>query len=566
MVRTLFLVCFTLVLSLMTGCADVVGPEAGGGTGGGGTGGNGAMGGIDICDTQVCECDIDADCNSREVCDSTTGPGRVCVCAPTYVNNGGGCVFGGALLAPELDDADPWTTTGNVVLDPFGVDGLNPGQATWDNTAICDRDSVLSQSVVMPPYDRAEPFALDIVHVGSSGFGNPSPVLGINGRWISLDLNFPVESSLVCLGDAAYGGEVEFRVVGDTFTCPSPDAFDELLVDRLEVVRASDVGLECPAPGVVLDGDFEGNGSAWEGLAPSDGFAGVQEGIGSDGSRAGRLQTATLCSEPTLDGLGSWPLPSTLESPALRFLWNGTSGRDLDVILDSTELILDSMQAISFTATGAAQTTTLCIAPAFLGLTTALRFGLPSTFGVCADPDVRDFVFDDLEVVSAPECGDDPYLVDGDFEGALDGSVSAGWSYVANEGEETVAVIGGDAQSGVAALELTIQQECGGPSARATAIVPEPDANGGPALKYFYRIESNPETETSSFPGNGVLPEGALDYAEETVCLDPEDAGRAILVSFSMSPGAGVCADTFPVERALFDNVRLTTDESCPSE
>jgi len=546
MVRFSFFLCCLFLI----GCADVVAND-GGGIEDAGTD-------ADICDTVTCECEIDQDCEAHEVCDATSQPGRICVCAPAYEDSGSGCVFAGAPLAPGFDDAAPWTTTGMAVLDADGAGIDDPGEVTWLTGAVCDASSV-RQTFTMPPYERAEPLAIEITHQGRGDFYQPRPSLALNEKWSRLPIQFTFATAQRCLGEAGFGGDVEFRIDGDSFGCPSSDGAEELIVDRLEVVRAQDIGLECPDPGGVRDGDFEGNGSAWTGLAPADGFAGVEEGIGTGGSRAARLRTATLCSGPSITGVASWPLFSTVASPALRLVWSGTAGRVL-------RLVSDDFVFAELTATGATGTGVACLPQHMQGTAQELEFALPFTAGTCANPDVRDFVLDDVEIVSEPACGDDPFILDGDFETALSGTIASGWIFTSNEPRGTASVVGGGAQSGNASLLLAARQECTGASAQTTIVVPKPDATGGPALKYYYRVGNNPETTTSSLPGNGALPEGGLDFAEATVCLDPNQATKPLNILFRIDPGGGTCADTFPEEQARIDNVRVTTDAACPSE
>ena len=111
-----------------------------------------------ICDTFGCECDEDDDCAEHEVCDSSSGPGRVCACAPAYEDNGSGCEFAGAPLAPGFDDPAPWTTSGGAVLDATAIGSDDAGEVRWSGDAICDSSGV-SQTFSMPTYGRAEPLA-----------------------------------------------------------------------------------------------------------------------------------------------------------------------------------------------------------------------------------------------------------------------------------------------------------------------------------------------------------------------------------------------------------------------
>ncbi|MBW2687157.1 MAG: hypothetical protein JRE19_14765, partial [Deltaproteobacteria bacterium] len=235
----------------------------------------------DICDSVVCECDRDDDCGAHEVCDTSSGPGRVCVCAPAYQDSGSGCEFAGAPLAPGFDDPVPWTTSGGAVLDATAPGGDDPGEVTWSGDAICDSSRVV-QTFAMPPYARAEPLAFQVTYRGDSETYEARPQLALNEHWVRLPRRSSFSTQTICLGEAGLGGDVEFRVDGHSGFCPTFDPADELVVDRFEVVRAEDAELECPAPGFVLDGDFEGDGTAWIPI----GDASVQDGIGQNGTRA----------------------------------------------------------------------------------------------------------------------------------------------------------------------------------------------------------------------------------------------------------------------------------------
>ena len=542
-------VCLIGCLVLVFGCGNA------GTDGDAGIEDGGQLPDADICDSVVCECDTDGDCGAHEVCDATSGPGRVCICAPAYEDNGSGCAFAGAPLAPGFDDPAPWMISGGAILDPTATGGDDPGEVRWSGGAICDGSGVL-QTFTMPPYGRAEPLAFEITYRNNRESSDARPQLALNERWVRLPRRFDFFTQSICLGEAGFGGDVEFRVDGHSGFCPAFDEADMLVVDRFEVVRADDAELECPAPGFVLDGDFEGDGTAWNPI----GDASVQDGVGQNGTRAARLQTATLCSAAFMTGMASLPQSTSTPSQALRFFWKGTTGRILQV------QAADGFVA-DLTASDQATVSTVCLPPHSHGLVRAITFALPITTGSCGEPDLRDFVVDTVEVVSEPECGDDPHLLDGDFELAVTGTVPGSWSFGGAGTRGTVGVVTGNAQNGDASLHFTAQQRCAFLTARATIVVPKPDATGGPTLKYFYQVGDNPETSVTSRPGNGPLPEPTAGYVEETVCLDPALATQPQELVFTMQSSGGPCGDPFlPEEEAFIDNVRVTTDAACPSE
>lgn len=552
-----------MIRSWLVGCAMLVvgcggGANTGDGTGGlgGGTGGMGGVGtgGVGGCETVTCECETDADCAEHETCDSSS-EGRICVCAAAYEDFGAGCEFTGAPLAPGFDDAEPWTTSGGAVLDAAAQGFDDPGVVTWvGEKSLCDASAV-SQTFAMPPYSAAEPLVLELTFSGELDppvFDAADAMVAFNEKWTRFPATGSFKTARTCLGDAAFDGDVAFRVDGAVRRCPSAL---ELSVDRLEVVRAEGGPLDCPVPGMVRDGNFDGDGSAWAMV----GTATVEDGIGQGGSRAGRLRSQQHCETAKLTGLASWPLQRTLPNPALQFYWSGTNGRLLEVNVGNFELA-------RFTASGTTEMSTVCLPPSSQGLAQNVAFRIPRTSETCDKPDVRDFTIDTVEVVSAPDCGENPYLVDGDFELALSGTVASGWATFFDPARGNASIGAGNAQNGNASLRLASRQRCGDVTARATFVVPKPDAVGGPALKYFYRVGTNPQTETSSRPGNGVLPEGNPDFVEETVCLNPALATKPQTLTFIIRPVGSICTETFPEEEAFIDNVRVLTDAACSSK
>ncbi len=541
--------CFIIFLCLQLACAgDAPVDDGDAGIDDGG------MMDADICDTVECDCDIDDDCAALEVCDSAP-MGRFCVCAPGYQGDGNACVFVGAPLAPGFDDAAPWTTTGGASLDPTAQGSDDPGEVRWPGNSICDGSSVF-QTFTMAPADRVEPLAFEITYRGENLVFEARPQVGINEFWSRFPRRDEFSTQAVCLGEAGYGGDIEFRIDATSNFCPASDAQDELIVDRFEIVRAQDVGLECPDPGFALDGDFEGDGTAWSAI----GDASVVDGIGQDGTRGAQLRTATVCSTAAFSGTVSLPLPSTLPSQALRFYWGGTAGRALQVF------VADGFVAelVAGGPSGSASTSTVCLPPHTRGLARSLTFSLPVTLGMCGSPDVRDFVVDSVQVTLEPACGDDPYVLDGDFE--LGGSaLPTSWRFSGVGERGSVGIADGVAQSGNASLRFTAQQQGAFVSARTTVVVPKPDSTGGPAIKYFYQLGNNPETTLESRPGNGPLDENTSGFVEETVCLDAELATQPLELTFTMQR-SGPPGVPFPEEQGFIDNVRLTTDASCSNQ
>lgn len=123
-----------------------------------------------------------------------------------------------------------------------------------------------------------------------------------------------------------------------------------------------------------------------------------------------------------------------------------------------------------------------------------------------------------------------------------------------------------NAHAGSGVLTLMVQQQCNVGRATAYGVVPPPDGAAGPAMKFWYKTGgSNPQSAFYSTPGSGALVESST-WQQSTVCLDPDQVGRPMAISFTIDRASGTCANTFPAEYAWVDDVEMTTDASCPTE
>lgn len=350
---------------------------------------------VDPCAEVTCECEIDSDCGAHEVCD-TSGPGRVCACAAGYELNAGGCEWGVAPVDPGFEDDAAWQVSGGAAVQPSAAGQMEPGQAYFNPAAACSLGQVW-QEFEMPTYEQAEPFVASLTYRSPEGdeFANVSAALELGGMWKNLPRNPDWTSARVCLGEGAYGGAIRFGVstTDKSFECNGTPT-STVAADHLAIVPA-DPG-ECPAPGEVRGGDLE-DASLWTANAGGSGAtAGVVAGVGEGGTSGGRMTTSTLCSSARMTTRASWPARS-ITHPALQVWWSGTAGKVLS-------LELDGRAVTDLVGNGAPQTTRICIPPWAQGGVTEMTWRLPSTAGTCANPDVRDFRFDNLMVVDEPAC------------------------------------------------------------------------------------------------------------------------------------------------------------------
>lgn len=510
------------------GTAGTGGTDAGtGGTGAGGTGGNGGAAGDDGCEVGY---------------------------------EGNPCTWG---VVPDdpgfMETPSPWIAVKGPLLEPDAQDtfDLEPGRAFFPPDSICAFGSV-SQTITMPTLQNSQAFIAQVslrVRQETPSAQSPSFALGMNGSWTFepvIQGSFLYSTRELCLGEAAYGGNIEMRLSNwrDPFGCPDTNA--SLDVGRIQIVPAADG--QCPAPATVLNGDFEGEGG-WEAASADGASAGIEEGVGSNGSRAGRLTTPSPCKNASLLGKLSVPSPASMPSPAIRFSWSATVDTRVRLWVDDTHW--DGLQG-----TGETEEAFYCLPPWTAGSVHSIRAWMDPT-GTCAVPHDWDFVMDDFEVVNEPACGASEGIFDPGFESA---PISLLGEYVADVPGVRAVVDPSLAHSGNGVLELARSKGCYGATYEPFVIPLPPDEVGGPALRYWYRVLDNPNTETRiGTEDTEVTVDETGIWSEGLLCLDPNRVGRPLKLRLILFGGSFPCEDFGTTDVAYFDDLELTTDPACPS-
>lgn len=517
-------------------------------------------GGVDECEMPgvVCECDVDEDCGAFARCEPTE-PGRVCACLPGY--EGDPCTWSTVPADPGFQNMPTaWTTRRGVIIDPEASGSIDPGHTSFPGDALCNFGSV-SQVVSMPPLEGSQPFAADVSFRAleeRTFFDVPLLSMGIGGAWVTDSIeqrDFGTRS--YCLGEAAYGGEVEIELSNDPngfrISCPTEA---DLQIDHFQIVVAEPG--RCPAPGEVLNGDFEDEGG-WKLTAGGESAtASIEEGVGVDGSRAAVLAAIGLCEGARMRGTLSVPAASSMPSPAIELWWKGTNGRDFSFSIDDRPWT-------RLEGNGFARTARYCVPPWMQGGVHWIEAELTLLSGGCAESVPRELVLDDIRIVNEPACGTSDGVFDPGFESApvpLIGSVAT-----LGDGTVTTVLDPALAHSGNGVLEVSVSARCASVRYDFYVIPPVPDAAGGPALRFWHRVPNNPvssaiarsSVSTLSLPENG-------EWTEAILCLDPNVAGRPANIWLGLSGGSGLCAPFGGTEYAYFDDLELTTDASCPSE
>lgn len=488
-------------------------------------------------------------CQAHARCDDASGT-ATCACVTGYALEGGACVWKGVVRDPGFvgEPADAWTLAGSAKLAPTAAGVRDPGVVNLQGASCLA--SRVSQPIAMPGFAEGEPLALELAATGSCTFDNPlgldipvpctrplSVAVGARGLYPFSSIFLVPAQTRVCLGERAFGGTFELAILPTS--CSS--RVKSLAVDHASIVPAPD----CAAPGVVVNGDFEGNG----GWTASGTGAEVAPGVGNASSRGGRLRHAKRCDGPRLSGQLSVPL-AVPAHPALTFTVKGTSGRRMTVGLGGLHLA-------SIGGTSVYEKVSLCLPEHARGMAPTLQLtaddDAPS--GACGDPDDYEFVVDDLKIEEDAACLDG-FVVDGGFEAQ---DARRHWTFFAGAGGSVSFFKSSTSAHTGMGYARVYQGQCdASTSLTGIATIPEPAQGGGPALEFWYRAPAATAV-TFSGPDGTLAPAG--DGTRAVQCLDPRRPGFPHVFSFGVSATSGCTPGSLSL-----DDLRVTRDPACPAQ
>jgi len=515
------------------------------------------------CVNENCECSSQSECLAHATCDLETFQ---CECAVGYKSMGKFCIFD-AVRDPDIDgDPAAWGPLSTVAIDPDAIeDGmLSPGAAAWPNSDINALEH-MQQQLVMPTLEAAEPFVAvvqqKVVHpttaqiwaflapyamVRAGAQLSPLPI-GALSRW---------ETHRVCLGETAYGGEITFGIE------PAQEETEwvrgyEMFIDTVRIEPAGQD--ECPAPGEVLNGDFESD-LGWISVLPagSGALAEIRDGLGLGGSRAGYGESGANCGQQV--GLQTTiSVPRSDQGQALQFAWRGSSSASVEVGLGLGEhphalywnwvrkhRPIGSVHASS----GNLQVERVCIPPQASGTAAPLTFRLLPAGQGCELPQF--FVVDQVEIVDAPGCATTGAGSDLGFE-AVQNAVLPGWARTIDEGHESVVTMVGAAEAveGVHVMRLRTDVDapnCNVPVGIATSLqYPAITAGQVPAIRFSYRFSdtASPQAQLLWSRNHDFLKNSWDDrylpqtsgWQTVTICAAASYAERPVELTLDFYPG-----------------------------
>lgn len=487
-------------------------------------------------------------CAPHESCDDTTGL-ATCLCVTGYEREAEGCVFHGGPADPGFQAApSPWSASGNASI-ASGAPVSTVTGAVDMGLARFHGAGAITQSFDMPPFENAEPLALEVnsgCKAQCNNVANDALAIMLGDRALDMPLGFDaLASRRVCLGERAYGRKVSLSVRAFVGLTPADKPDDDAFLDRVAFVPAPD----CPPPGAIANGDFEKAG-AW--TTGGQGTTEVAPGIGTNGSRAGRL-AGNACERPSLASILS--VPEKLDRPALLFSIRGTRDRDASIALDNRTIA-------SIHGTGAFVQAVVCLPEWARGFAHTLKITAGERYSTCNLSGPNEVIVDDFTIASHPSCDTAPFVLDGDFER----KVGNAWAEGVGDGV-SVAVVHDDvatAHGGSSLLQLNTFECPRSVIADGWIGVPaRPGAGavltGGPSMKFFYRTAN---ASTAVLTGGGKVLAPSQDvWKEERVCLPPSSWGRAFNTGFSVTASSGVCDASL-----LVDDVSVLIDPACPAD
>lgn len=485
-----------------------------------------------------------------------------CQCAPGYERTGTNCTWSGVVADPDfLDESSvsPWTATEDGVrLDPqaSGSEGLfGEGVAALPRGFACNGDT-LEQKLMMPDYEHAEPLVATITYRAETGQG-VAVGFGDSWRYLPRTVGGEWRNERICLGEAAFGGEVSLRVgLGDLDNLCYPERLsgEDIELDVLDI-RPATLD-ECPEPGSALNGALDPGLRGWL-FSPEDEDANASflaDGYGVELQRSEtgttRVWAATKLSVPLVKaGQGA---------PALVLRWEGTLRHLLHAEIGTFVPGRSDGTLEDLIGLGADQVTRYCLPPHTYGSVVDLGFELLTA----GPPGRQRFLIDEVSLVADPDCSTETTVPR--FESAPTNVTGTSHFGVF---QSSAAVSDPDlARSGDGVLEFSHEDLAAFWSFQIRLLVP---STPSPALDFWSNVP--PAALPAKWTlGQGrsesVLPTG-MGWTKNRVCLPPSWSGRWLSMRIvvgdpvATSEGIGERRDYY-----YFDDFELLDTEACPEE
>ena len=487
---------------------------------------------IDAAGPVLASCD-GTTCKPHEVCTTGDGGRLACACGFGYSRSAGGaCTFDAGPRDPTFELTPPaWGIGGDASIDPNASSGIGGGFTLPTGRGVANvSNGFVAQSFDMPDLSYAEPLALEIFAKQGVPLGTSYSEVGWGAgtqRLYKMDAT-KYGLTRVCLGERAYGKNTTLQFFG---TDVGP------YVDYATYVPTAD----CPLPGTVFDGSFEGSG-----FKPMNGAA-LSPGVGVAGSQAGTL-TSNGCDDAGWNSVGGFltgiaSVPVSPIGTALRFYQKGPADRRVHVAGGNVP------------GRGTFGFDEVCLPAWARGLAIDIAFEMSSAIPACSPAAA---IIDDASLVTSTACGDG-LLFDGGFEGYV-----SYWTTGRFNLQVTAQIVGSKQRSGAKALEFSVPSCVGSANVYQVITVPPAKGASGPAVAFWTNAISELSASKVKLSLNDVeVTPGLTSYARTVRCLPPQRVGRAFVLDFGVvnKDSNGGCFGVMMV-----DDVELTVDPACPAQ
>ncbi|MEN9797026.1 MAG: hypothetical protein RL653_722 [Pseudomonadota bacterium] len=527
-----------------------------------------------VCDGCVPESDA-AFCDRLAACGSTSG---VDACnAPRTAN----CRCGELEDPNFLRAPDAWRIEGAASVEPgtsvtlFGQPSLTTlGVGRFHAAGLSSPQfGRLFQEIRMPAPSPSGPNAVSItaglmqapVTLRSSLQG--TVFLGTGARYQSVgSLVGGTLRTNLCLGEAALAaGKKRFTVAahGSGLFGPAQDVF----VDTAALVHDEN----CPAPGTLLNGDFEKlpsmewptAGWAFEYNSSSSTeagflFTGSNAGVPLSGTVSGVLRRFDACGD-----VPSMSTPVSIPAVGGKRLQAKVQGQGTGhVVLRLEGMPLDSRPLSAVASPGV--TLSACVPAAHAGTVRTVTLSMDTPPSALCGPELSEVLVDDVALVDDPAC---PAGAAGFPNGGAE-SGSAGW-YPHPDGTGSVQYFSApsdpsNARTGNGYARVSVDQSCYGRALTVPFVVPARAATGGGmAVKFAHQMEAGLSLY-ANVPGTfQEFPAAPGSWSDVAMCLPAGMDGFDALLQLSVVGPGGLCGPITPLVARL-DDLRVEPDAACP--
>lgn len=491
-----------------------------------------------------------------------------CECVAGY--EGAPCAWAGAPEDPEFTDPGAWTDRSPGTAIRPAESGLGPGVGVLESSVLCGGGTI-NQLITMPDYEVADPFVAELTYRTMDSLG---PDVYYERAVKTLPASQVWVTERFCLGEAAYGGPVLFRIgPQERFDECSPNPVGSIELDRFEILVAGPE--ECPAPSTAVNGAAELDGAEWFSIVEQALGAGLVTASLEPGAGAGGSSGAHLYVERRDGNRGAMGTKVSIglrgedSAPALRFWWRATPGSVFLAELGEIGSIRVGKDVLdTLRGDGTAQRYSYCLPPWMHGNSLDLTFSFAGN--LTEGEQVLDV--DDVEVYADPACANSIDFTDPGFDAVAHRRPGTVISISSLESPVQVINDPGLSAGSPGLLEISYSSNQDSIRLLEKFWVPPSSGEKGPAIVFRSNIPPDAGIDVAAVLGVKSSEASVTDVREgiewrdNWLCAPPQWAGRWFRFGIRVARlgGADEPESFDPPRRILFDDFQVTTLGQCP--